>query len=524
VEALAVLAADGSRPPGALLSTLVRKELILPHDVIGDTFRFRHVLICDAAYERIPKELRSELYERFADWLEPRGPEFEEIVGYHLEQSYRSVEALEPVGERGRALAERAAERLAASGLRAAGRGDTQATVNLLERAAALLPSDDPRRLVLLPPLGRALREEGETDRAETILAGAVELGRATGERAVGADAAVALIELRFHRTVQTGVAREDVWRELDAAIPVFEELGDEAGLARALCLAGKLRFWKGQSAPALEEFERSVRHARSAGDRTDEIESLRYMLITMHRGPMPVDEALARSVELRDLGPTDHRLGIGWRTTCAQLEAMRGNFDVARELLAEARALAEELGGTFVHHKHVAPAAGEVELLAGDPGAAVRELRLTCEAFERDRELGYLASLAPRLGEALLAIGDEEEAFEVVERWRADRLTTPEDADAQVGWRRVRAKVLARRGEFEEAERLAREGVDMVSETDMLPLRADAQADLSEVLRLAGKPEEAEAARLEALRLYEQKGNVVRAAALATDSSVSAP
>ncbi len=101
-EALAVLSADGSRPPGALLSTLVRKELIVPHEAIGDDFRFRHVLIRDAAYERIPKERRAELHERFADWLEPRGPEFEEIVGYHLEQAYRSVEALGPIGERGR--------------------------------------------------------------------------------------------------------------------------------------------------------------------------------------------------------------------------------------------------------------------------------------------------------------------------------------------------------------------------------------------------------------------------------------
>ena len=71
-DALAVLSADGSRPPGALLSTLVRKELIVPHEAIGDDFRFRHVLIRDAAYERIPKELRAELHERFADWLERR--------------------------------------------------------------------------------------------------------------------------------------------------------------------------------------------------------------------------------------------------------------------------------------------------------------------------------------------------------------------------------------------------------------------------------------------------------------------
>ena len=34
---------------------------------------------------------------------------------------------------------------------------------------------------------------------------------------------------------------------ELADAVRVFEELGDEAGLARALGLAGQLRFWAGE-------------------------------------------------------------------------------------------------------------------------------------------------------------------------------------------------------------------------------------------------------------------------------------
>ena len=146
-EALGELAPDRRRPPGTQLATLVRKELIRPHEAIEDTFRFRHMLIRDAAYERIPKELRSDLHERFADWLDGRGEEFDEIVGYHLEQAYRSVAELGPAGDRAPRLAERAAERLAASGRRADARGDTHAAANLLERAIALLPSDDGRRL-----------------------------------------------------------------------------------------------------------------------------------------------------------------------------------------------------------------------------------------------------------------------------------------------------------------------------------------------------------------------------------------
>ncbi len=54
--ALAELDPDRRRPAGAELSALVRKELIRPHEAIADTFLFRHILLRDAAYERISKE------------------------------------------------------------------------------------------------------------------------------------------------------------------------------------------------------------------------------------------------------------------------------------------------------------------------------------------------------------------------------------------------------------------------------------------------------------------------------------
>ena len=114
-EALGELAPDGRRPPGAPLAALVRKELIRPHEAIPDTFRFRHMLIRDAAYDRIPKSQRADLHERFAGWLDGRGEEFEEILGYHLEQAHRNLAALGE-SERSRVLARQAASQLASSG------------------------------------------------------------------------------------------------------------------------------------------------------------------------------------------------------------------------------------------------------------------------------------------------------------------------------------------------------------------------------------------------------------------------
>ena len=513
--ALGELAPDGQRPSGTNLAALVRKELIRPHEAIEDTFWFRHNLIRDAAYERIPKERRSELHERFADWLDGRGQEFDEVVGYHLEQAFRNLVELGPVAERARALADRGAVRLAESGRRAYARGDTQAAVHLLERAAGLLPVDDRRRLSLLPSLGRALREAGQMDRADAVLAEAVERGQLAGERAVAADAAVALSDLRFHRTAETGIGREDVLREVDAAIQVFEEVGDEAGLARALTLGGKLHFWGGEAAAALLDLERAAQSAHAAGDRAQEAESLQYVLATMHRGPMPVDEALARFEELRPRTGTNRRLEVAFLETRASLEAMQMRFDDARGSASHAKALAEEHDLRVLLDSHTRPTAGYIEFLAGDPEAAERELRPACEGTERVGELGFLSSIAPLLVDALYMQRRDEEALQLSERWRPERLTVPEDVDAQAGWRRVRAKVLARMGDFDEGERLGREAVAILSRADYLDAHALSVADLAEVLRLAGRLRESATTAGEALRLFEVKGNVAAARTL---------
>ena len=252
-EALGELSPDRQRPRGAELMSLVRKDLIGPHKAIQDTFRFRHMLIRDAAYARIPKEVRSALHERYADWLDGRGEEFDEIVGYHLENACRALVELGPESERSRALAKRAADRLVASWERAEARGDFRAAANLLERGTALLQRNDLRRLKLLPSLGRALREAGRMDDADSTFSEAVELGRQEGERGVAADAGLALAEIRFHRAV---VSREELLGELESGIAAFRELGDTAALARALGLGARLRFWRGDADAALEDLK----------------------------------------------------------------------------------------------------------------------------------------------------------------------------------------------------------------------------------------------------------------------------
>jgi class 3 adenylate cyclase/tetratricopeptide (TPR) repeat protein len=510
-EALGELSPNRRRPPGARLAALVRNELIRPHDLIEDTFSFRHALIRDAAYARLPKELRSELHERFARWLDGRGDEFEEIVGYHLEQAHRWVVELGPPDERAFGLAEQAAERLGSSARRARARGDGPAAANLFERAAALLPADDRRRLELLPLLGRSLREAGRMEHAESVLAEAVERARTVGDEVLAADASLALVDLRLHSTSAT---RQEALAEVETATRIFRRHADDAGLARALALGGQLRFWSGEMAAALEDLERGARHARAAGDRHLEAECLQYVLAVVYWGPTPVEEALRRLADVEARVAGNRRLDVAVLNGRARLEAMEGRFDAARVTAARAAARAE--GGREVErYSHVSTAAGMIELLAGDPAAAERELRPACERLEDMGELGYLSSAVPLLLEALYRQGRDEEALQLSERWRPDRLTVPEDMDAQVGWRSVRAKLLARQGDIGEAEALAREATALAAGTEDLELRAKAVTDLAEVLRLAGRAQESTAALQEALHLHERKGNVSAAAEL---------
>ena len=107
--AVEALSPDGAQLV-APLTALVRRELLRPdgpHFPGEDAFRFRHLLIRDAAYEALPKAIRAGLHERFAGWIAERGAdlvELDEVVGYHLERAYRYRVALGPADEAAREL------------------------------------------------------------------------------------------------------------------------------------------------------------------------------------------------------------------------------------------------------------------------------------------------------------------------------------------------------------------------------------------------------------------------------------
>jgi hypothetical protein len=99
-----------------------------------------------------------------------------------------------------------------------------------------------------------------------------------------------------------------------------------------------------------------------------------------------------------------------------------------------------------------------------------------------------------------------------------SEDLAADDDVITQSLWRGVRATVLARRGGLAEAERLARQAVALAERTDFVNHQAESHAVLGAVLGWRGRYEGSQAELREALRLYEEKGNLMAAMEVRAD------
>ena len=492
------------------LMSLVRKELIDPDRGLSGRehgFRFRHTLIRDAAYAQIPKETRSTLHEAFAAWLEERPGDSEELVGYHLEHAYRYCEELGRMDNRAIELAARAGSRLATAGRRALVRGDMPASASLLGRAASLLAADDPQRLELLPELGRALTEIGALARADDVLAEA--LDRAEDSRLrTSARLERALLRLYTHPDSERGT--HELLESVDEAIRVFEERGDELGLARAWGKLAVVHWSRCRYAEMELALARTLVHAERAEEKHERAAALTRLAQGAVLGPTPVDEAIEHCASILERARGDRRVEAVTSVMIGSLEAMRGRSERARELFAQSRATFEEFG-LRRWLAALSQWSGPAELLAGEPGRAEVELRASYDTLSAMGDRGLIAPVAAFLSQALYAQGRYVEAEEFAAG--SEACASRDDLSPHVVWRCVRAKVLARRGEAEAAEALAREAIELAEETDSLNLQGDAWIDLAEVLRLAGDQRTAMECTDQALERYAAKGNVVSAA-----------
>jgi tetratricopeptide (TPR) repeat protein len=496
------------------LRTLQTKELIRPNNSTfagQDAFRFLHILIRDAAYQALLKRTRAELHERFVDWLERLGSdrlmEYEEIHGYHLEQAFLIRSELGTIDEHTTAIGRRGAAHLSSAGHRTLARGDMPAASSLLERASALLAPGDPERSRLLLDAAGAMIEAGEFARADEVLAHATEEAAARGDASVRATARV--MRLRSRYTTNAPEVEGTLADELQRDLLVLEGLDDHAGLAQAWRLLTQVHATNGMYGKAEEAALQMIEHARLAGNPLMGTRHLNALAFCALYGPTPVPKAIRRCEDVLEQARGDRKAEAVTRCALAHLHAMRGDFDVARDLYRQSRATLQELGWKL-HAATTSIDSGSVEMLAGDPVAAEAELRPDYEALQRMGDRNYSYTTAAFLAEALYLQGRLDEADGVTRD--VEREAAEDDVTPQVLWRSVRAKILARKGMHVEAEELAREAVRLILQGDEPDAQGNALADLAEVLAAAGRRDEADAALADAIRRFEEKGNVVSA------------
>ena len=505
---------DAAAEVPACLQSLTAKRFVRPSLTDEDFYQFGHSVIKDGAYGSLLKRTRAELHERFVDWAEPlnrergRELEFEEILGYHLEQAYRYRSALGSVDPATRELGRRAAERLASAGRRAFGRGDAPAAASLLRRATGALPDLDADRVELLTELAEAEIEQGRFDAAGAALEDARHAAEAIGN--VRLEARQALVRYQLNHVTSGSIGdTEQVAAHVHQMIAVFDADGDAAGLARSWRLLWVIYGTTGALEQAADAASRVVEITSKSGDsRLAARAAVAYSQAALE-SPMPVLEAIVRSEALMDAVGLDRIAEARFLAIRSVLHAMLGQFDQARGMYRRSHEIMTDLGPSITA-AGASLESSRVEMLAGDPAAAERELRRDFEILETLDERYYRSSVAGLLGHALYALGRFEEAGRHVQV--AEELAGADDVFSQVTWRTARAKLWARKGRGAAAVALAREAVAMAGSGSYIEQHAESLLDLAEVLRMIG-PEGAQMPALkEALALFERKGDVVSA------------
>jgi len=490
------------------LRTLVRKELIRPdRGALSDdeAYRFRHLLIRDAAYAALPKAVRADLHERFADWLQEslsdRLGEYEEIVAYHLEEAHRYRQELAPADSAVARLAEKAAGHLDAAAIRAGDRSDSRAAAKLLSRALALLPPGDPRRADLFADLVDYQWHLGDIAGAEAVR------HELLNARAVGGDerfeALARLLSSRIGSAADPLFRLEEGVAACDYAEAVYRQFGDENGLVRVLLTRGEIATTQCHWRTAMEYASEARRHVSGARGRHLETEARRNQLNALLWGPFAAEDAVAQGEAA--LGDANRTERSRVEALLAPLRAMSGSVPLGREFIQRAREHLQETGMRGAE-AGLGLRAWMVEMIGGDLDAAAREAEAAIAILRGMGETGILSTLAAMLAETRVRQGRLDEAEEASRT--SEEAASIDDLSSQIMWRSARAQVHARRGDLDSGESLARAAVEIAEKTDFTYLQGLALEALAVVLSLAGRTTDARAALEGARERYHAKGD----------------
>jgi tetratricopeptide (TPR) repeat protein len=494
------------------LLALARKELIRPDraEFVGqDAFRFRHLLIRDAAYQAMPKEQRADLHERFAAWLElaagERLAEYEEILGYHLERAYRYRAELGPPDQATRDLGGSAAIRLISSAERARERGDFAVAEKLLHGAAEI--SEGSTRARSLFVLTQIRFEKNDFPASAETARQAIAAAESTGDPALAQRAALLLDESLgqiepTHTLGQTRAAGEEALRRL-------QELLDDPGIVQATITLSRMAFYHGECARSLEITGELLDRASGFPFTARRMIAL-IRSVSGYFGPAPVEEALRIYEQALAMVPDSIIAQVFLGEIHAALLAMQGREEEFRveqdrvDRLMDEIELPEALTNTYQGR-------GDAERFLGHPDRAEQQFRAGVEQWDALGETGFNSTMTALLASVLCDLGRFEEAEANAAKSR--ELTAEDDFASQAAWRMAQARVLSHRGEHDEALALADEAVAINATTDYLTWQAESDEVRGMVLAAAGRTDEAIAAHGVALERFERKGAVPAAA-----------
>jgi class 3 adenylate cyclase/tetratricopeptide (TPR) repeat protein len=516
--AVAELSPEALRPEVARsLVALVRKELVRPERsdlAAGDAFKFRHILIRDAAYEALPKVERADLHERFAQWLKraaaDRLLEFEEIVGYHFEQAWRNRRDLGFDDEVTASVGDAAAGHLAAAAFRALDRSDLPAAAQLLDRVLQTVPTEDLRRVELTVERVDALLQLGRFQEALSLLAAARDLpGVRTDPRQ---RAWWELAQLRVAFTAGPGYQVEAAMLVIDQAIAEFERADDIRGLAHAWLNKAQAHWGPLQVASTIAALERALGYSRQAGRRSQELYILDWLARAYWLGPSPVAPTLAQLEDIRRAADGDRRIEATVRLSRASLLGVAGRADdAAREL--DAALLTYGQLGMVVSIGEAGQAGYWIGLGTGDLQPARRRMEHANRQLEAVGETGWLSTNLALLAFLLLDLGEPDEADQVARRGLS--IASPDDLSAVGLVRLALASLEAQRGNAGRAVEVVEELIGLVSASDCDVVVGDWLSRAARIYLANGDRKRATALFGEALQKYRNKGATGLAAVL---------
>jgi len=486
------------------LAGLVRKELIRPHPATiagDDAFRFRHLLIRDAAYDGLPKVTRAELHERFARWLEDAAagmPELDEIAGWHMEQSVRYRRELGQ--ESDPQVARRAAEHLHTASGRARERGDSSAARSLLDRALTLVPEEDALYARLAVDLAEQLIEVGDLGRADELLT------FCEHRPEVATFAALNRLEwINRTRPVESTAAIE---RQLPELLEQLAADGDERGLAKAHMVGFFSHWLESQAQEAEKEVRLAAEHARRAGDMGLRSRALSWYMASLFYGPRDSHTVAAEldALEREEKGPY---LAAFLKTARAELLTFEGSFEQARRQAQQSIEDFAALGGAMEFSGWQALA--DAERAAGDLDAALVALLRSDEIMVTAGDHAFRSTNQADIADVQELRGNRAAAQAAIEL--SEGLSASVDLVNFATTHRVRARMALADGEPEEAERWARSAVEFAFRTDFPKHQAETKLGLAHVLRARARLDEAREEAQAALELYEAKGDRISAA-----------